>query len=93
MHQKINPTKLQAITLRNIPPSTARRIAAKASKEGISLNKAVLRLLEPASEAESSEQKPRTDFSKLAGGWSKEEADEFDRYLAEIRRIDPSDWE
>jgi hypothetical protein len=93
MQAKINPAELQAITLRNIPPDTARRIVEKAATDGISLNKAVLRLLDESAASSHSVKKERTDFSKLAGGWDAEEADAFDKYLAEIRRIDPADWE
>jgi len=92
MQTKINPAELQAITLRNIPPDTARRIAEKATADGISLNKAVIRLLEESSTQSTPPKPERTDFSKLAGGWDAEEADAFDRYLAEMRRIDPADW-
>ena len=93
MHAKIDPTALQAITLRNIPSTTARRIVEKATTDGISLNKAVLRLLEDSSVHSQPTKRKRTDFSKFGGTWDEEEADAFDRYLAEERRIDPSDWE
>ena len=93
MHTKINPTEPQAITLRNIPPDTARRIAEKATADGISLNKAVLRLLDESAGSSHSVKKERTDFSKFGGTWDAEEADAFDRYLAESRQIDQSDWE
>ena len=33
------------------------------------------------------------DLDHLAGSWSEQEAAEFDRALAEQRRIDPELWE
>ena len=40
------------------------------------------------------EDEPRThhDLDALAGGWSAEEAEEFERALAEQRRIEPEIW-
>jgi hypothetical protein len=40
-------------------------------------------------------QKPQRnhDFDEFFGIWLKEEADEFDAALAEMRRIDPIEWE
>ena len=86
---------VKAITLRGIPPRTARRIKEKAEADGISLNKAVLRLLEEGvdSGARAARKGPKNNLARFAGRWSKEEADEFDRYLAEERRIDPAAWD
>ncbi len=85
----------KAITLRGIPPKTARRIKKKAEAEGISLNKAVLRLLEEGAQLPTRKERqgPKNNIARLAGRWSKEEADAFDRYLAEERRIDPAAWD
>ena len=93
MHAKIDPSALQAITLRNIPLTTARRIVEKATTDEISLNKAVLRLLAESSARSARTKSKHTDFAQFAGGWDAEEADAFDRYLAEMRRIDPAGWE
>lgn len=32
------------------------------------------------------------DFDELLGQWTAEEAAEFDRAMAEIRRVDAEDW-
>jgi predicted HicB family RNase H-like nuclease len=37
-----------AITVRNLPPAVAKAVKEKARREGLSLNKAVVRLLEEA---------------------------------------------
>ena len=77
------------ISLRNLPPEVEKAILETSRREGISLNKATLRLLE------ASLHKPKInhDFDEFFGTWSKEEADEFDAALAEMRKVDPIDWE
>ena len=77
------------ISLRNLPEEVEKAILETSRREGISLNKATLRLLE------ASLHKPKInhDFDEFFGTWSKEEADEFDAALAEMRKVDPIDWE
>ena len=77
------------ISLRNIPSEVERAITETSRKEGISLNKATLKLLE------SSLKKPTVnhDFDEFLGVWSAAEAEEFDAIVKELRRIDPTDWE
>ena len=79
------------ISLRNLPPEVEKAILETSQREGISRNKATLRLLQ------ASLPKPKeainTDFDEFFGTWSKEEADEFDAALAEMRKVDPIDWE
>ena len=77
------------ISLRNLPPEVEKAIHETSRREGISLNKATLRLLE------GSLRKPakNSDFEEFCGAWSSEEADSFDASLREMRQIDSSDWE
>ena len=77
------------ISLRNLPPEVEKAILETAEREGISRNKATLRLLE------ASLRKPALnhDFDEFFGTWTAAEADEFDANLAEQRRIDPEEWE
>lgn len=82
---------MKAITLRNIPTELAQRIEAEASRTGASLNATVLRLLHEAllpGTAGGGAKRAYHDLDHLAGTWSKEEADEFDRYLVESRGLD-----
>jgi len=81
---------MKPITLRNLPPRVAQAIRKKAAAEKTSLNKAVIGLLEVSTGHGKPEKK--RDLSWLAGSWSKEEADAFDRALAEQRHIDPEMW-
>ena len=88
---------MNAITVRNLPPGVAKAVKEKARKEGLSLNKAIVRLLEEATgEGSTKRAKPALhhDLDHLFGVWSQEEADEFDASLKEQRSfIDPEMWE
>ena len=77
------------ISLRNLPPEVEKAILETSRREGISLNKATLQLLQ------TSLHKPaiNTDLDEFFGTWSDAEADEFDAALAEMRKVDPADWE
>ena len=77
------------ITLRNLPEPVARAVRERAAKYHISLNKAVIQILEQAT---GSQRPPSNELDRFFGTWTKEEADEFDRSLAEQRRIDPEMW-
>jgi hypothetical protein len=82
-------TEFMTISLRNLPPEVEKAILETSQREGISRNKATLRLLQ------ASLHKPaiNTDFDEFFGTWSSEEADAFDAALAEMRKVDPADWE
>jgi hypothetical protein len=77
------------ISLRNLPPEIEKTILEISRREGLSLNKATLRLLE------ASVHKPplNSDFEEFSGTWSPAEADAFDAALRDMRKVDPSDWE
>lgn len=77
------------ISLRNLPPEVEKAILETSHREGISLNKATLRLLQ------ASLRKPakNSDLEEFYGTWSPAEADAFDTALAEMRQVEPADWE
>jgi hypothetical protein len=77
------------ISLRNLPKEVEKAILETSRREGISLNKATIRLLgerlrQPAE---------NSDFEEFRGTWSSAQADRFDAALVEMRRVDPADWE
>jgi len=80
---------MTAITLRNIPPKLQEAIQQRAGADGLSLNKAVIRMLEEAVGQRATRRELHDDLDHLAGTWSHEEAATFDAALAEQRRIDP----
>ena len=75
------------ITLRNLPPEVEKAILETSRREGISLNKAALRLLE------ASLRKPakNSDFDEFYGTWAGTEADAFEAALNQMRQVDPAD--
>jgi len=85
---------LKTITIRKIPPDLAREIEAHAEKEGTSLAQAVIRLLLRATglSPDGVSRRRWADLDELAGTWTKEEADAFDRAVAHQRAIDPELW-
>jgi hypothetical protein len=76
------------ISLRNLSPDVEAAITEISRREGISLNKATLRLLE----ASLHRPKVNSDFDEFLGTWSSSDADAFDETLRSMRRVEPSDW-
>jgi DNA-binding ferritin-like protein (Dps family) len=84
---------MNAITVRNLPPEVAKAVKEKARREKLSLNKAVVRLLEEATGVEKAKKKViHHDLDRFFGTWTKEEADAFDEAMREHRQIDPEMW-
>ena len=84
---------MKAITLRNLPPEVARRLARKAREEGLSLNRAVISALEEAfGVARRKKGLVYHDLDFMIGALSKQDADELDRAVRRQRRIDPEIW-
>lgn len=84
---------MKAITLRNIPPELARVIQHRAHEQRSSINRTVIRILEEALGVMKKKEKAEYhDLDWLAGAWSKERAEEFEKSLAEQRQIEPELW-
>jgi hypothetical protein len=77
------------ISLRNLPKEVEQAILETSHREGISLNKATLRLLG----AQLHRPAKNSDFEEFCGTWSSVEADAFDAALAGMRQVEPADWE
>lgn len=87
---------MKAITLRNVPRKVAQAIKRKAKRERLSLNRAVVGLLEEATASAPAEPGGKRtlhyDLDKYAGVWTKREAREFDAALKSMRRVRRKDW-
>ena len=84
---------MNAITVRNLPPELARVIRQKAKQERISLNRAVISLLEKATGlGKPRREEVHTDLDRFFGCVSKEEAEELDQAIWEQRQIEPEMW-
>ena len=84
---------MKAITLRNIPAEIQKVIQKKAAQKSISVNKAVIELLqERVGILEDRKKTIHHDLDDLAGSWSSREAKAFQKTIELTRRIDPSLW-
>jgi hypothetical protein len=83
---------MTSITIHNLDDSLAVLLRAKARADGTSLNATIKRLLESALGVRPSAAKHRKDFEKFCGMWSKAQAAEFDKAVADSEKVDPADW-
>jgi plasmid stability protein len=86
---------MKQITIRSIPDAVKKTVQKEAAQKGVSLNKAVISLLERAVGTKAPEKKSRVfhdDLDHLAGLWSREEAAEFDKNLKTQRKVDAELW-
>ncbi len=86
---------MKQITIRSIPDEVKKTVQKEAAQKGVSLNKAIISLLERAVGTKASEKKKRVfydDLEHLAGLWSREEAAEFDKTLKGQRKVDAVLW-
>lgn len=77
-----------------MPPDLAREIRKKAKEEGTSLNRTVINLLRDkvATHKRAGKRTRYRNLDAISGSWTKAQADEFDKYLAKQRKIDPELW-
>ena len=86
------------LTVRGVDSQLERTLRAEARRRGLSVNRTVLGLLaevtglagDARAAAESSGR--WTDLDHLAGTWSADEADAFDRQLGATRALDAELW-
>lgn len=92
---RVGPSVNQ-LTIRGFDDDLAKQIRQLADQEGISLNKAVLRLLRRGAGLESVTAGPDivgSSLDHLIGTWTHEEAIEMDRALRDLSQIDRGMWE
>ena len=77
-------------TIRDIPEDLEHALRERAHRSGESLNRTMIRLLSEALGLNPPRKK--RDLSALAGTWSQEEADEFDRQVRRSEQIDAELW-
>ena len=86
---------MKQLTIRGFDDELAGRIRQLARREGISLNRAVLRLLRRGAGLGTPDGDPAVvgaSLDHLIGTWTAEEADEMDRALGDFSRIDEDMW-
>jgi hypothetical protein len=82
---------MKQITLRGIPDEVKKTARKEAERKGVSLNKAIIALLERSVGTKVPGKKKRVmyhDLDHLAGLWSREETASFDMTLKAQRKVD-----
>ncbi len=87
---------MSTLTIHALEPEVERRIRAKATREGRSLNRTLKELL-----AESVGVRPacgdntdhRADFAEFQGVWNAQDVQEFEEATADLSKVDQADWE
>ena len=81
---------MSQITLRGLDPKIEHELRRIAKKTGKSLNRIVLEMINKSA---GSEKKPPADsLRKLAGGWTENEASEFNESIKICEQIDEAVW-
>lgn len=84
---------MKAITLRNLPPDLEKAIRKRAQGKRMSVNKAVIGLLEDhLTQDKTKRAELHHDLDNLCGSWTEDAAAAFDRVLAKQRTIDRDVW-
>jgi len=86
---------MKQITIRSIPDAVKKTVRKEAERKGVSLNKAIISLLEQSAGMKAPEKKKRVlyhDLDHLSGLWSREEAASFDKALKAQRKVDAELW-
>ena len=85
---------MKAWTLRNLPEELVQYFRREARERHESINKTIVHLMiERFGFAKSKKTKVHHDLDHWFGKWSREEADEFDRFIMEQRRQDQQWWD
>jgi len=86
--------RMNSITLRDIPGEVQRAVKERAAQKNLSLNRAVISLLQDAlGIGKKPGKKEYHDLDHLCGRWSRRQAQQFDDTLKEQRKIDREMWE
>ena len=86
---------MNQLTIRGFDSELERRIRQLASNEGISLNRAVLRILRRGAGLEGINDGPNvvgTSLDHLIGTWTDRESAEMNRALEDLSKIDEAMW-
>ena len=87
---------MKQLTTRGFDDELEDRIRQLASREGISLDQAVLRLHRRGAGLRGGKSGPDTkgdSLDHLIGTWTAEDADEMDRALEDLSEVDETMWE
>ena len=81
------------ITLRGIDGDLEKKIRKEAKERGKSLNKIILEKIYNHTRPQKGKKEPQANsLKKLAGGWSRKEADNFFESIKSCEQIDEAMW-
>lgn len=82
---------MASMSIRGLDDQALSRLKSQAEQEGSSLNSLVLRLLQ-GTDRQPGALRKFDDLDALAGTWSKQEAQAFERNTAAFSEVDPTLW-
>ncbi len=82
---------MKTMTIRNVSPDLAAALEAEKSRRGLSLNRTVLAVVEEALGV-SDEAERSNGLGRLAGSWTEDEFNEFERAVQPFGEIDEEVW-
>jgi plasmid stability protein len=80
---------MRTLTVRNVPPEVAEALEREKRRRGESLNQTVIELLTQGLGVGTARS---NGLARLAGRWSEEEFQEFERAVAPFEEIDEELW-
>ena len=83
---------MKTLTIRNVTPRLADALEKEKNRLGTSMNSTVLRLLDESLGLDDKPGQWRNGLEKLAGGWTDEDFQEFERNTADQRVIEEDIW-
>jgi hypothetical protein len=84
---------MKSITVHGLDDSVYELLKSKAQAEGRSLNKTTKGLLQEALGVHPMARSYREDFMDLFASWTEEDLRDFEQATAELRQVDPGDWQ
>lgn len=84
---------MSQITIRGIDPQVEQQIRQIARETGKSLNLVILEMIYGYTGHAGQRKSPCASLAKLAGGWSKEEADDFFEAIKSCEQVDEELWQ
>jgi len=84
---------MKSITVHGLDDSVYELLRRKAEAEGKSLNRTTKGILHEALGVGPTPRSYREDFMDLFGSWSEEELRDFEQATADLRHVDPADWQ
>ncbi len=84
---------MKSITIRGIDEELDEFIRSRASRDRISLNQTIKKLLKEAVGISYDDKNDRKkDFTDIFGVWSQADLREFEQAVEDFGKIDPGDW-